>query len=68
MGRPVKKILSLRELQMAKRMLKGKKTPACQQELNALLHAMSRQDAGDGNVKIRILQTALEHCLHRTVR
>jgi hypothetical protein len=65
-GRPVK-ILSLRELQMAKRMLKGKKAPACQRELNALLAAMDRKDKGDANVNLRILQTALEHCLHHTV-
>ena len=31
------KVLSLRELQMAKRMLKSNKVPACQRELNALL-------------------------------
>ncbi|KAM3577046.1 hypothetical protein VYU27_001187 [Nannochloropsis oceanica] len=49
---------------MAKRMLKSNKVPACQRELTALLNAMDRKDKGDGNVNIRILQTALEHCLH----
>ena len=62
------KVLSLRELQMAKRMLKSNKVPACQRELNALLNAMDRKEKGDGNVNIRILQTALEHCLHASVR
>lgn len=61
------KVLSLRELQMAKRMLKSNKVPACQRELTALLNAMDRKDKGDGNVNIRILQTALEHCLHASV-
>lgn len=65
-GRQIK-ILSLRELQMAKRMLKGTKAPACQRELNALIAAMDRKDKGDANVNLRILQTALEHCLHHTV-
>ena len=53
---------------MAKRMLKSNKVPACQRELNALLNAMDRKEKGDGNVNIRILQTALEHCLHASVR
>jgi hypothetical protein len=52
---------------MAKRMLKSNKVPACQRELTALLNAMDRKDKGDGNVNIRILQTALEHCLHASV-
>ncbi len=62
------KVLSLRELQMAKRMLKGNKVPACQRELNALLNAMDRKEKGDANVNLRILQMALEHCLHQSVR
>ncbi|TFJ88504.1 hypothetical protein NSK_000078 [Nannochloropsis salina CCMP1776] len=50
---------------MAKRMLKPKKAAACQRELNALLTAMERKENGEANVNIRMLQTALEHCLHQ---
>lgn len=61
------KVLTVRELQMAKRMLKPKKAAACQRELNALLTAMERKENGEANVNIRMLQTALEHCLHQAV-
>lgn len=65
-GAVTKKVLSLRELQMAKRMLNVPKVPACQRELTALLNAMDRKEKGE-EVSIRILQTALEHCLNQAV-
>lgn len=65
-GGAVSKVLSLRELQMAKRMLNRPKVPPCQRELTALLNAMDRKEKGE-EVGIRILQTALEHCLQQAV-
>jgi hypothetical protein len=65
-GAVTKKVLSLRELQMAKRMLNQPKVPPCQRELTALLNAMDRKEKGE-EVSIRILQTALEHCLQQSV-
>lgn len=40
--------------------------PPCQRELTALLNAMDRKERGE-EVSIRILQTALEHCLQQAV-
>ncbi len=65
-GAVTRKVLSLRELQMAKRMLNQPKVPPCQRELTALLNAMDRKEKGE-EVSIRILQTALEHCLQTSV-
>lgn len=65
-GAVTTKVLSLRELQMAKRMLNQPKVPPCQRELTALLNAMDRKEKGE-EVSIRILQTALEHCLQQAV-
>lgn len=65
---PTKKVLTLRELQMAKRVLKGTKVPPCQKELGALLSAMDKKDRGDAKADLRVFQVALENCLQQAVR
>lgn len=57
------KILSLRELQMAKRMLKGQAMAPCQKELTALLNAMDREDS----TQLMAIKAALAHCLRTSV-
>lgn len=60
------KILNLREFQMAKRMLLGRKEAPCQKELAAVLNAMDRREGVDA-AGLRILRAALEHCMHEAV-
>jgi hypothetical protein len=61
------KVLSLKELHMAKRILKGRKAAPCQKELGAMLTAMDREKGDGAKASIKLLQTALEHCLNQAV-
>jgi hypothetical protein len=64
LGRP-RKILTIQEMSIARRLIKREDDPGCLKEINAYFAAVEK--SGHGSPQVKIIETALQLCMERAV-